>query len=90
MTKKPWLAKTQSGLRGFSRSNLFRMCQFCEVYAADEKVSPLVRQLPWTHHHLILGRAKLTEVRELEQQLKSGRVARAVLAPAGDGEGGQP
>jgi predicted nuclease of restriction endonuclease-like (RecB) superfamily len=91
-----WLAKTQPGLRGFTRPNLFRMRQFYEAYATDEKVSPLVRQLPWTHHLLILGHAKLTEEREfyirlsiherwskreLERQLQSGRFARTVLNP---------
>ena len=36
------LARVQPGLRGFTRSNLFRMKQFYEAYHADEKVSPLV------------------------------------------------
>ncbi|MDD2684724.1 MAG: DUF1016 N-terminal domain-containing protein [Gallionella sp.] len=43
------LAQIQPGLRGFTRPNLFRMQQFYEAYQWDEKVSPLVRQLPWTH-----------------------------------------
>lgn len=43
------IAKTQPGLRGFTRPNLLRMRQFYEAYRDDEKVSPLVRQLPWTH-----------------------------------------
>jgi hypothetical protein len=50
------LAQTQPGLRGFTRPNLFRMRQFYETYRGDEKVSPLVRQLPWTHHLIILDR----------------------------------
>jgi len=37
------LARTQPGLRGFTRPNLFRMRQFYEAYQGDEKVSPLVR-----------------------------------------------
>ena len=45
------LAQTQPGLRGFTRPNLFRMRQFYVAYQWDEKVSPLVRQLPWTHNH---------------------------------------
>jgi hypothetical protein len=44
------LAKTQPGLRGFTRSNLFRMRQFYEIYHAEEKVAPLVRQLSWSHN----------------------------------------
>jgi hypothetical protein len=46
------LFRTLPGLRGFTRRNLFRMRQFYETYAEDEKVSPLVTQLPWTHHLL--------------------------------------
>ena len=44
------LAQTQPGLRGFTRPNLFRMRQFYEAYQGDEKVSPLVRQLLWSHN----------------------------------------
>jgi len=51
------LAREQPGLRGFTRPNLFRMKQFYEAYHADEKVSPLVRQLPWTHNlHWFFGK----------------------------------
>ena len=39
------IARTQPGLRGFTRPNLFRMRQFYEAYQGDEIVSPLVRQL---------------------------------------------
>ena len=42
------LARTMPGQRGFTRRNLFRMRQFFEAYSADEKVTPLVTQLPWT------------------------------------------
>lgn len=44
-----YLERTQPGLRGFTRRNLFRMRQFYETYRDDQKVSPLVTQLPWTH-----------------------------------------
>jgi len=49
------LAQTQSGLRGFTRSNLFRMRKFFETYQGDEVVAPLARQLPWTHNLIILN-----------------------------------
>ena len=39
------LAHTQPGLRGFTRSNLFRMRQFYEVYRDESIVAPLARQL---------------------------------------------
>jgi len=35
-------------------ADLFRMRQFYEAYRGNKKVSPLVRQLPWTHHLTIL------------------------------------
>jgi DUF1016 N-terminal domain len=53
-----YIAKTQPGLRGFTRATLFRMRQIYETYQADETVVPLVRQLPWSHHLIILGRAE--------------------------------
>ena len=40
------LAKTQPGLRGFTRPNLFRMRQFYEAYRDQEFVSAAPRQLP--------------------------------------------
>lgn len=58
------LALTQPGLRGFTRPNLFRMRQFYEAYQGDEIVSPLVRQLPWTHNLIILSQSKRPEERE--------------------------
>jgi predicted nuclease of restriction endonuclease-like (RecB) superfamily len=56
-----FLARTQPGLKGFSRQNIFRMKQFYEVYRDSEIVSPLVRQLPWTHNLIILSQSKHTE-----------------------------
>lgn len=34
------------------------------TYRHDQKVAPLVRQLPWSHHLVILGRCKRPEERE--------------------------
>jgi|SRR3954452_16480192 len=50
-----FIARTHPGLRGFTRANLFRMRQFYETYRREEKVAPLVRQLPWSHNIVILG-----------------------------------
>jgi len=58
------LATTQPGLKGFTRRNLFRMRQFYEAYRGNEKVSPLVTQLPWTHNLIILSQSKRAEERE--------------------------
>jgi predicted nuclease of restriction endonuclease-like (RecB) superfamily len=63
------LAQTQPGLRGFTRSNLFRMRQFYEAYQEDEIVSALLRQLPWTHNLIILNQSKRPEEREFYLRL---------------------
>jgi predicted nuclease of restriction endonuclease-like (RecB) superfamily len=91
-----YIARTQLGLRGFTRSNLFRMRQFYETYRGDKKVAPLVRQLPWSHNLIILGQSKRPEEREfylriaiqegwtkreLERQVNSALFARVVLSP---------
>ena len=90
------IAQTQPGLRGFTRPNLFRMRQFYEAYRDDEKVSALVRQLPWTHNLIILSQGKRPEEREfylrqaireqwssreLERQFKGALFERTVLHP---------
>lgn len=92
-----YIARTQPGLRGFTRANLFRMRQFYQTYCGEEKVAPLVRQLPWTHNLIILGQSKRQEEREfylrlalqerwsrreLERQIKAALFERAVLTPA--------
>ena len=73
------------------------MRQFYEVYAeADERVSALLRQIPWTHHLIILGQSKGLEEREfylrlvarekwpsreLERQFRLALFERAVAQP---------
>lgn len=91
------LALTQPGLRGFTRTNLFRMRQFHELYRDNEIVAPLVRQLPWSHNMIVLGQCKSPEERvfylrmatqekwskrELERQLKAALFERSVTQPA--------
>jgi len=90
------LARTQPGLRGFTRPNLFRMRQFYEVYRDETIVSALLRQLPWTHNLTILNQSKRPEEREfylrqavqekwssreLERQFKTALFERTVLNP---------
>jgi predicted nuclease of restriction endonuclease-like (RecB) superfamily len=85
------IAREYPGLRGYTRRNLFRMRQFFEAYRAATKVSPLVTQLPWTHHLIILSQTKhaperefylLTAIRErwskreLERQIATGAALR--------------
>ncbi|MBX8546505.1 PDDEXK nuclease domain-containing protein [Pseudomonas cichorii] len=91
------LAQTQPGLRGFTRSNLFRMRQFYDTYHVEEKVAALPRQLSWTHNQIILGQSKSPEEREfylrmavqekwssreLERQFKVALFERSVTQPA--------
>ena len=59
-----YIAQHDPELKGFSDKNLWRMKQFFEIYQADAKLSPLVRELPWTHNTLIFSRCKTAEERE--------------------------
>ncbi len=92
-----YIAQRYPDLKGFTRRNLFRMRQFYETYVGDEKVSPLVTQLPWTHNLLILSGTKRAEEREfylrmalrerwskreLERQINGALFERVVLSPA--------
>jgi predicted nuclease of restriction endonuclease-like (RecB) superfamily len=86
----------QPNLRGFTRASLFRMRNFYETYSGNEKVAPLVRQLPWTHNLLIMEQSKSYEEREfylrisireqwgkreLERQIKGALFEQAILNP---------
>ncbi len=90
------IARQYPGMRGYTRRNLFRMRQFFEVYRGQKKVSPLVTQLPWTHHLIILGQTKLPDERyfymlaaikerwskrELERQIRTQAFRRRDLGP---------
>ncbi len=83
------------GIKGFNRRGLYRMKQFYETYAGNEKVSPLVTQLSWTNHLLIMSGSKSDEEREfymrlaikeryskrqLERQMDSGYYERYMLS----------
>jgi len=63
-----YLKQSQPGLRGFTRPNLYRMRQFYETYPG-EIVSPVVRQLPWSHNLLIMSQSKSNEERDFYLQL---------------------
>jgi predicted nuclease of restriction endonuclease-like (RecB) superfamily len=87
----------QPGLRGFSAPNIWRMRQFFETYCDSAILSPLVRELPWTHNLIILSQSKRPEEREfyvrmaikeqwskreLERQFNTALFERVILAPA--------
>ena len=95
-TLSVFVQRSQPGIRGFSPQNLWRMRQFYETYRDQPVLSPLVRELPWTHHMLILGQSKTEEEREfyirvairekwgkreLERQIGAALFERAVLNP---------
>ena len=83
------------GIKGFNRRGLYRMKQFYETYAGNEKVSALLTQLSWTNHLLIMSGSKSNEEREfyiqlavkehyssrqLERQMDSGYYERYMLS----------
>lgn len=82
-------------LKGFNRRGLYRMKKFYETYKDNEVVTPLVTQISWTNHLLIMSSCKTNEEREfyirlcikenyskrqLERQLDSGYYERYVLS----------
>jgi len=86
------IANRYPGMRGYTRRNLFRMRQFYDAYEGNKKVSPLVTQLPWTHHLILLSQTKhpverefymLAAIkgrwtkRELERQILTGAALRS-------------
>lgn len=88
--------RKQPGVRGFSPQNLWRMRQFFETWHDYPKLSTRLREVPWSGHLLIMGRAKSVEerdfylriagtnkwpVRELERQMAAALFERAVLNP---------
>ena len=92
-----YIAQHAPELKGFSDKNLWRMKQFYETYQGDEKLSPLVRALPWSHNLAIFSRCKTAQerqfylvlaareqytFRELDRQISASTFERTVAAPA--------
>ena len=90
-----YIAKTNPTIKGFNRRGLYRMKQFYEAYKDDEIVTPLVTQISWTNHLLILSGTKTAEERrfyielcirenyskrELERQIDSAYYQRYMLS----------
>lgn len=83
------------GIKGFNRRGLYRMKKFYETYYENEFVTPLVSQISWTNHLLIMSGCKSDEEREfyirlcikenyskrqLQRQLDSGYYERYMLS----------
>ena len=90
-----YISKTNPSIKGFNRRGLYRMRQFYETYKDDEFVTPLVTQISWTNHLLIMSKSKTKEERdfyialaasehyskrELERQLDSSYYERYTLS----------
>jgi len=58
------IQQTEPEIKGFSDKNIWRMKQFYETYKDFPKLSPLVREISWTHNTLIFSRCKTNEERE--------------------------
>ena len=59
-----YIERNSPEVKGFSDKNLWRMKQFYETYKdADEKLSPLVRQISWTNNLIIMSRSKTLDER---------------------------
>lgn len=90
-----WLRSKDASIKGFSASNLWRMRQFYELYSSEEKLAPLVRELSWTNHLILMAQCNTVEEhlfygasaikgnwskRALKQQIESGAFERTMLA----------
>jgi len=84
-----------AGIRGFSPQNIWRMKQFYEIYAENEKLSTLLREISWSNNLQIMMAAKTDEerefyllltkknsytARELERQIDSGLYERTMIS----------
>lgn len=64
-----YIASSGTPAKGFNRRGLYRMKQFYETYQDDEFVTPLVTQISWTNHLLIMSGSKSAEERHFYMQL---------------------
>lgn len=89
------IQETFPGIKGFNRRGLYRMKKFYETYKDNDIVTPLVTQISWTNHLLIMSGCKTDEEREfyirlcikenyskrqLERPLDSGYYERYMLS----------
>jgi predicted nuclease of restriction endonuclease-like (RecB) superfamily len=92
-----YIASADPSIKGFSDKNLWRMKQFYEAYGEDEKLSTLLRELPWSHNLAIFSRCKTAQerefyltiatkekysFRELGRQISTSLFERTLAAPA--------
>ena len=90
-----YISKNNPTIKGFNRRGLYRMKQFYELYKDDELVTPLVTQISWSNHLIIMSGCKTKEERlfyiklcikenyskrELERQIDSAYYQRYLLS----------
>ncbi len=54
-----YIAKAHPDFKGYTRSNLYRMKQFYEIYKIT-KIPTLLGQISWTKHFLIISKSKIS------------------------------
>lgn len=59
-----YIQQNEPDIKGFSDKNIWRMKQFFETYRGFPKLSPVVREISWTHNMLIFSRCKTIEEKE--------------------------
>ena len=83
-----WIQDRFPGIKGFNRRGLYRMKQFYELYAGNEKVSTVLTQLSWSNHLLIMSSSKSSEEREFYYERYM--LSRQKLLPESVGAPGNP
>lgn len=63
------LEKAFPGVKGFSASNLWRMRNFYIVYAENEKLAQLVREIAWGHNVVVMEKCNDNQQREFYLKL---------------------
>jgi len=83
-----------AGIKGFSPQNIWRMKQFYETYNGNEKLSTVLREIPWSHNlqimsgktdeerefYLTLSIKNRYSFRELKRQMDSGMFERTMVS----------
>ena len=59
-----FIQQKEPNVKGFSAQNLWRMKQFYDTYKDFPKLSPVVREISWTHNTIIFSSTKTAEERE--------------------------
>jgi predicted nuclease of restriction endonuclease-like (RecB) superfamily len=74
------LQKEFPGTKGFSASNLWEMAKFYSEYSVSENLQPLVGEISWSKHIIILSRCKDNLERQSKVKLLD-MLAAPVAAP---------